>query len=78
MPRFYFDIDDGREPFRDDLGFDLGGPQEARDHAVAALPEIAREQLADSDRRVFTSKVRDQDGRVVLIAVLSLVTEWVM
>lgn len=77
MPRFYFDTDDGVEKQVDDVGIDLPTLETARRHAVSILPDIAREELPDGDRRVFVSKLRNEDGHTIFIATLSLIGEWV-
>lgn len=77
MPRFYFDIDDGEHRHSDPEGIELEGAKEARNTAVSVLPDVAREELPDGDRRVFVCKVRDESGMIVFIATLSLVAEWI-
>ena len=76
MPRFFIDTDDGDSPHRDEEGFDLPDAQAARDAAMDALPDMARDKLPDGDRRTFTTTVRDQHGTVLYTAALSLVGEW--
>jgi hypothetical protein len=75
MPRYFFDIDDGERRTPDDLGLELS-LWEARDQAVAVLPDIARDVLPDGERRDFVSSVRDESGQVVYTATLSLVGRW--
>jgi hypothetical protein len=77
MPRFFFDIDDGEERSTDLNGVELPDLAEARKNAIAILPDLAREELPDGDRRVFVCQARDESGKVVFIATLSLVAEWV-
>lgn len=77
MPRFYFDIDDGEQCHTDSDGVELGNLQEVRNTAVSILPDVAREELPDGDRRVFVCKARDESGKIVFIATLSLVAEWI-
>ena len=52
------------------------GERKTRDDQGADLPDLAREELPDGDRRVFLCKVRDENGTVMFIATLSLVVEW--
>jgi hypothetical protein len=77
MPRFFFDIDDGESREADSRGSELPNAQAARNAAIAILPDVAREELPDGDRRTFMCKVRDESGNVVFIATLSLVAEWI-
>ncbi len=76
MPRFYFDIEDGPSRARDDDGTMLPDAEEARKAAIGLLPNIARDELPDGDRRNFVATVRLEDGRVIFRATLSLVAEW--
>lgn len=77
MPQFFFDIDDGERQERDTIGLDLENPDAARATAITALPDLAREELPDGDRRVFICKVRNSTSQVIFIATLSLVAEWI-
>ena len=77
MPRFFFDINDGDRETPDREGTVLADAKAARDAAIAILPDLAREELPDGDRRVFVCKLRDEAGTVLFIATLSLVAEWV-
>ena len=75
MPRYFFDTYDGEAFIRDEDGLVLEDLQQARDEAVLALPDIARETLPDGDRRDYVVEVRDEAGRKVWRATLSLVVE---
>ncbi|WP_336489296.1 DUF6894 family protein [Methylobacterium nigriterrae] len=76
MPRFFIDTDDGDLHVRDDEGQDLPDRAAAREIAIDVLPDMARSELPDGDRRTFTSSVRDESGTVIFRASLSLVAEW--
>jgi hypothetical protein len=76
MPRYYFDIDDGRRFTRDEEGLECPSRKAVRDFAMGALPDIARDELPEEDRRDFVVKVRDESGRYVFQAILSLASEW--
>ncbi|WP_408903032.1 DUF6894 family protein [Methylobacterium radiotolerans] len=45
MPRYFFDTDDGDDPLHDDEGMDLPDASGARDAAIGALPDMARDKL---------------------------------
>jgi len=74
--RYFFDIDDDRRLIRDRDGHEFQTRQEVRNAAIVALPDIARDELPDGDRRVFTVKVRDGTGKFVFEATLSLIATW--
>jgi hypothetical protein len=76
MPRFFFDIDDGERIHRDDEGLDFANAELARDNAVSALPDIARDVMPDGQRRDFIVTMRDESGTPMFRASLSLRAEW--
>jgi uncharacterized protein DUF6894 len=76
MPRYYFDIDDGKRFTRDEAGHEFPTPKAMRDAAVGVLPNIARNEMPAGDRCVFSVKVRDGDSRYLLSVSLLLVVEW--
>lgn len=76
MPRFYFDIDDGSRVTRDDAGIEFDTRKSLCDGAVQVLAGIAVDELPNGSQRVFSAKVRDEEGRYVFHATLSLVCEW--
>ena len=72
MPRYFFDVlDDGRLA-RDAFGVDLPDIAEVRDHAIGLLPDIARDELPDGERHDFACEVRNDAGRIVYRARLTL------
>jgi hypothetical protein len=67
MPLFFFDIGDGKELFRDELGTDLADEQTARDDAALTLAEFARERIPDgSADKDISMWVRDETGAPIL------------
>ena len=79
MPHFYFDTHDGSLLVRDAEGYELADIQAARNMAMAALPDMARDhKTADNDRRDFIVDVRDEDHRVVYTACMSLLGRWML
>jgi hypothetical protein len=58
MPRFFFDIHDGKDFTPDRQGLDLDDLEAAKDEAKKALPDIVRDEMPDGDRRDFTVDVR--------------------
>ncbi len=76
MPRYYFDTDGSDRFKRDVIGQDLDGPETARQSALEALADMARDALPeDGDKRLMTVRVRDAAGRSILKASLSLLVE---
>ncbi len=76
MARYFFDIVNGG-PLQDDIGTECATLESVREAAMAALPAIAKEQIAgDGDRRSFTVIARDERGEAVYAATLSYVGLW--
>jgi hypothetical protein len=75
MPRFYFDTYDDDRAVPDGQGIVLSDLEEAKEEAIKALPDMARDGLPDGDYREFVVDVRDEAGQRVLRARLSLVVE---
>jgi hypothetical protein len=75
MPRFYFDTYDDDRAVPDREGIVLSDLEEAKEEAIKALPDMARDGLPDGDYRDFVVNVRDEGGHTVLTARLSLVVE---
>ncbi|OIQ71489.1 hypothetical protein GALL_468910 [mine drainage metagenome] len=76
LPLYYFDFDDGRQASCDKLGTELANLEAVADQAVAALAEIARDQLPSRSHCVLTASVRNKEGRVIFKATLTLQSEW--
>lgn len=75
MPRYFIDYVDGSESLRDEEGAYYPNLHEARDAAIAALPDIGREPPPPDGRRAFTAYVRDEAGTVLCTVTLSLAAE---
>ena len=76
MPHFFFDINDGVNATRDDVGLDFLDAEKARDKAVSALPDVARDEMPNGAGRDFSVTMRDESGTPIFKASLSLRTEW--
>lgn len=72
MPRYYFDTFNGVEHIRDETGLEFPNRNAASFAAQDALPDIARAQLPDGNRRDFIVDVRDSVGLVIYTCTLSL------
>ena len=49
MPRYFFDVRDGRELIRDDGGSEFARYEDARCEAVETLPQIAKDKSSGRD-----------------------------
>lgn len=75
MPRYFFDTYDGDRFVPDYDGIDLPDLVAARTEAQRALPDLARDALPDGDERTFAVIVKDEAGKVVLRAALTLLVD---
>ena len=76
MPRFYIDTSDQERFVRDRDGLEFADLESAKTAAVAALPDMARDELPDGDSRTFTAVVRDTEGVTLVQASMSFGITW--
>jgi hypothetical protein len=76
MPRYFIDTNNDDTFVEDDEGQNLPDAVTARELALAALPDMARDKLPDGDYRTFCASVRDENGTMIYKATLTLVGEW--
>ncbi|MEQ1950988.1 DUF6894 family protein [Mesorhizobium yinganensis] len=76
MPRYYFDVFDGEFVVRDETGLNVDREEEVAQHAVAALPDMAHDELPDGNERDFWVKVRDEEGTYIFAADLKFKASW--
>jgi hypothetical protein len=78
VPIFFFDIQFGEHHIRDDEGSDLPDRDAARREALMVLPDIVRDKSPCADQSNFVAEVRDESGRVIFTATLSLSARWII
>ena len=76
MPLFFLDIDDGQRFIRDEEGLEFPSREAMGEAAMQLLPNIARDELPDRDRRTYRVSARDESGRPVFQATLCLASWW--
>jgi hypothetical protein len=77
MSRYFFDIHDGQDFSRDEVGSECNGREEVRRVAMTTLPAIANDTIpTDGDRQAFTVEVRDEDNVSVYTATLTFAGLW--
>ncbi len=72
MPLYFIDTSDQNRTFHDETGLQFPDLGSAKRAAIAALPDMARDELPDGDHRVFSTTVRDAEGRTLVEASLTL------
>ncbi|WP_289015487.1 hypothetical protein [uncultured Methylobacterium sp.] len=75
MPRYFLDFQDGEIWLKDEEGQEYESLQEARDAAIAALPDIGREAPPRDGKRDFAAIVRDERGTELCTVRLNLVAK---
>ncbi|PZR81353.1 MAG: hypothetical protein DI537_38345 [Stutzerimonas stutzeri] len=74
MPRYFFDTDDGDMGLVDREGQILADEAAARFAALHSLSDMLREHVHTSGRQVFSTAVRDGDGKIVFVGAVALAT----
>ena len=77
MPIYFFDVSHDGAVVTDEFGIELDDLYEAREQAIALLPDMARHELPDGDRHEFSAVVRCHEGRVRYVARLVFEARWV-
>lgn len=78
MPRYFFDIHDGRVE-RDDLGHECADLKAAAEHAKRILPDTAADEVPkDGERQAFTVLVSDEEGHPVYLGSLTYTGLWLI
>ena len=75
MPRFFFDSHAGSTHQQDTIGMDLLDREAARIAALAALRDLARDEIMSGDRQDSYVNVRQED-RAIYTACMSLLGRW--
>ena len=76
MPLYYLDFHDGYRRSFDADGQEFPDLNTARDEAIGALFDVARDVRPAGDRRDCLADVCDEGGKILFRARLSLVPEW--
>ena len=75
--RFYYEVRDGDRHARDDEGQEFANLKAVREDALMALAEMARALPSrNSDQNKITASVRDDTGKLIFTATLSLDVRW--
>lgn len=72
MPRYFIDIHDGANHVKDTVGFDLPDQDAAREKLVRIMSKIAQGFTLMGERQDFLAIVRDEAGKMIYRAHLSL------
>jgi CheY-like chemotaxis protein len=76
MPRYFFDLDDGKAHIVDTIGTDLTATELVRRDAVRFLASVFRDAADDERNAAYLVSVRNEAGRVVFTSALSLRSNW--
>jgi hypothetical protein len=78
VAHYTIDTDDDDRYVEGDYGEGLTCRLAARHMALSALPDMVRDKVPDDDRCTFKAIVRDDNGREIYTATLTLVGEWMV
>ena len=72
MPRYYFDLDDGKQFRSDNEGSELANDEAARQEAIRTLAEVAKDVLPNDGQQLdMFIHVRNSDGKHLLQVMLN-------
>jgi hypothetical protein len=72
VPRFYFDVREGAQVTRDDVGLDLESLDAAEAEAIRSAAEISRESMPSARASEIMVQVRDERGEQIIIVAISM------
>ena len=75
MARYFSDLDDGSKKYVDPVGTELADIRMVPSEAIGFLTAVVRDVRDQSDRTLVVS-VRDDNGRSIFAATLTLQSEW--
>jgi hypothetical protein len=75
MPRYYFDVHKGDKVSLDDTGLEMDGIDTVWEELAKGLCDLIHELLPNGERTGAVMEVRDETGRRVLTASLSITVE---
>ncbi len=75
MPRFFFDSHDGETLSEDHAGVECDDIEAARVEAQRTLADLVRDVVPDGKQRTIALRVRDETGRTVVKAAVSILVE---
>ena len=76
MPRYYLDLYHGDGLTVDDEGQVFETRARLRREAIRILPDVLRDEMFEGDRPEIMVKVRDESGRHIFEASLTLNSGW--
>jgi uncharacterized membrane protein len=72
VPHFYFDVRDGNNFTRDDVGVEFDTLDAAKFAAATAAAEMGRDRLPKGDAREVTIEVKDEKGFLLLTVTVAM------
>ncbi|MEF2551343.1 hypothetical protein VQ042_08200 [Aurantimonas sp. A2-1-M11] len=76
MPLYFFDVQDRDAFIEDDIGFECANREAVRNTALEALPDMARGLDPEGRQHTITVTARDEAGRYVFRASLTMEAGW--
>jgi hypothetical protein len=76
VARYYFDVQNGKPPIRDDEGAEFDSLDAAVQAAARSAAEIGTSRLAKGDTSDVVIEVRDEGGQRVFTVTASMKIDW--
>ena len=76
MPRYFFDLDNGRTNYVDTVGTELDEREAVQGEAVGFLAAVFKDATHHDSGPVHLVSVRDEVGRVIFTTALTLQSDW--
>jgi len=74
--QFFFDFRDDGTLVSDDVGGELPTREKGREEAIGALALLMKDRRPYGDQRTFAVDMRDDSGRIIFTATLTLTAHW--
>jgi hypothetical protein len=76
MPRYFFDLDNGKANYVDTIGTELDDQKMVQREAIGFLASVFKDAAHDDGAPVHLVSVRDEAGRVIFTTALTLQSDW--
>jgi two-component system, response regulator PdtaR len=76
MPRYFFDLDDGKTNYVDAVGSEVADPGTIQGEAISFLASVFRDAAHEDSNRAFLVRVRNAADQIVFTTTLTLRSEW--
>jgi len=76
MPRYFFDLDNGKTNYVDTVGTEVADPKIVESEAIGFLASVFKDAVHEDSNRAFLVSVRNTSDRIVFTTALTLQSDW--